>query len=167
LHDVRGLQLVGVAVVGCSLGFLPWNAPSARMFLGDVGSYLFGGLVTSGLLLGMTSGVPILPLLAPLAIYAADTGAALVRRLVRGQPLLHAHREHIYQRLVSTGGMSHLAVSVGAAILAVVVTASWLFGETWLSVSVTVLVLSLYLASPRLLALGKALSVDARRRAPL
>lgn len=167
LHDSPGLQLLGALVIGCSLGFLPWNAPSARMFLGDVGSYLFGGLVTSGLLLGLTSRVPIMPLLAPLAIYTADTGAALVRRLARGEPILQAHREHVYQRLVSNGGMSHLAVSAGAAILSAVVTVSWLFGETWLSASFTVLVSSLYLASPRLLGVGQAGSVDARRRAPM
>ncbi len=166
LHDVRGLQLVGVAVVGCSLGFLPWNAPSARLFLGDVGSYLFGGLVASGLLLGLSGGAPLMPLVAPLVIYAADTSAALVRRVVRGEPLLHAHREHVYQRLVSTLGITHLAASTGVAVLSAVATVTWLWCDTVISVPVTALIVVLYLASPRLLSASHLWSVDVPKGLP-
>ncbi len=164
-HDVRGLQLVGVAVIGCSLGFLPWNAPTARLFLGDVGSYLFGGLVTAGLVLGLSSGVPMMPLLAPLVLSMADTGAALVRRAARREPLLQAHREHVYQRLVGTDGIPHHWVSTGVATLAAVLTATWFLFDAWISLPVTAGVCALYLTSPRLLSAARAtLDTSASRR---
>jgi len=166
VHDSHGLQLIGAAVIGCSLGFLPWNAPSARLFLGDVGSYLFGGLVTAGLVLGLSSGVPMMPLLAPLMIYAADTTATLVRRAARRESLVQAHREHVYQRLVSTPRITHLAASTGVAVLGAVLTATWLWSDVWISVPVTALVTVLYLASPRLISASPLFSIDVPTRSP-
>lgn len=150
-HDVVPLTVTGAVVVGCALGFLPWNLPVARMFLGDVGSYLFGGLVVAGILLAWAHQAPVLPLLAPLTLYAVDTATTLVRRAARGESLLDAHREHIYQRLVVGQQRPHRVVATGAAALAAVATLAWLFAGAWVAVVVTVGAAALYCASPRLL----------------
>ena len=100
--------------LGSSLGFLPWNVPDAKMFLGDVGSYLFGGLVASAVLLEAVDGRSVtraISTLSPLSLYFADTGFALLGKVVRRQPLTGAHRNHVYQRLADLPHVEHWQVS--------------------------------------------------------
>ncbi|MEE6296970.1 hypothetical protein [Georgenia wangjunii] len=126
-NETPALALVGALTAGSTIAFLPWNAPRAQMFLGDVGSYLFGALATGGILVGATSEVPLKLLLAPLALYAADTGFTLIRRMLRGAPLTAAHREHIYQTLVHNRGLSHSAVALIVAGLSIILTLGYVF----------------------------------------
>jgi UDP-N-acetylmuramyl pentapeptide phosphotransferase/UDP-N-acetylglucosamine-1-phosphate transferase len=149
-HDLGALEALGAVTAGAAVGFLPWNAPVARLFLGDVGSYLFGALAGAGVLLGWAHGISPVLLLAPLALYAADTATAVVRRARRGEPLMEAHRDHVYQQLVVQGRHSHSAVAAYAAALAAAITAAWAVAPAWLAVVVTVVVCGLYLTSPRL-----------------
>lgn len=150
-HDIVALEVIGGVVAGAALGFLPWNAPVAKLFLGDVGSYLFGGLVSAGILVGTAQGAPIPLLVAPLLLYVVDTGTVLVKRLGRGDSLFEAHREHVYQRLVSETGLPHVAVAVLVVGLGVTVTLAWAFLGFTLSVAVTLAVVAAYLGSTRLL----------------
>lgn len=142
------LLVIGAVTAGSATGFLPWNAPVARLFLGDVGSYLLGALVGIGILVGAHRTSSVVVLLAPLALYLTDTGTALVRRALRRERLLTAHRQHVYQRLVSEAGMSHHGVALLTVVLALVVTASWVPGSAPVGVPVTLVVLAAYLASP-------------------
>jgi len=142
------LVVIGAVTAGSTTAFLPWNLPVARMFLGDVGSYLLGALVGIGIIIGAHGTSSVLVLLGPLSIYLADTGTALLRRLLRGEQLMTAHKQHVYQRLVSEAGMSHSSVAAFTVILAVVITLAWVPGSPLLGVSVTLLVLAGYLASP-------------------
>jgi len=150
-HSLVGLQVIGAVTAGAALGFLPWNAPNAKLFLGDVGSYLLGGLVSAGILLGAAQGAPISLLLAPLLLYVVDTGTVLAKRLVRGDALFEAHREHVYQRLVSDAGLPHIVVAILVVGLGVAVTLAWAFLGIALAVAVTVTVVGAYLGSTRLL----------------
>lgn len=114
--------LLAALALGGALGFLPWNLPRARMFLGDSGSYLFGGLAAMALLTEQSGagGWWWLLLLAPFVPYLADTGSTLVRRAARGERLTEAHREHLYQRLSRRPAWSHARVAglwAGAALL--------------------------------------------------
>ena len=93
------LVLFGLALLGACLGFLPWNAPRARVFLGDAGSYGVGALIGALALVTWLSGAGLTWTLAPLAIYLADTAWVLVKRAGRKTALGVAHREHVYQRL--------------------------------------------------------------------
>ncbi|MGH3326843.1 MAG: MraY family glycosyltransferase [Streptomycetales bacterium] len=114
-----GIVVVAAATAAAAAGFLPWNAPRARVFLGDVGSYALGA--TLGLL-GVAcflAGAPLELCAAPLSVYVADTAWTLVRRVARRQRWYEAHREHAYQRLTDAG-LGHLesaAVTVVAAVL--------------------------------------------------
>lgn len=124
-HDDRALAVVGATAIGFSAGFLPWNAPEAKVFLGDVGSYFIGGMISGTALSDSPKGAGlefarVSLVLAPLIPYFADTGIALVRKAISGQPLTEAHRDHLYQRLVSRSGMSHIAVSSCYSVAAVV-----------------------------------------------
>lgn len=148
---LASLSVIGGVTAGAALGFLPWNIPIARLFPGDVGSYLFGALVAGGVVYGGANGVSPVLLAAPLSIYLADTSVVLLKRLRRGSPLFEAHREHVYQRLTSELGISHVAVAFGVATLAVIVTLVWGFSPPWVAATSTFVVCAAYLASPRLL----------------
>jgi UDP-N-acetylmuramyl pentapeptide phosphotransferase/UDP-N-acetylglucosamine-1-phosphate transferase len=152
---------IGTVTLGAALGFLPANLPKARLFLGDIGSYLFGGMISLGLLIGWHEKVPLLPLAAPLSVYLADTGFTLVHRAVRRKPLLSAHREHVYQRLVSEGGIPHPVVAAYAAVIAAAISGCWFAGDAWIALPISVVLLITYLASPRILAKWRSMTTPA------
>jgi UDP-N-acetylmuramyl pentapeptide phosphotransferase/UDP-N-acetylglucosamine-1-phosphate transferase len=116
---VEPLALAGWAVCGASLGFLPFNAVHARVFLGDVGSYFLGFWLAGLALLVVDAGVPAVVVVGPFLLYLFDTATVLVWRARRGESLMEAHREHAYQRLVQLG-WSHVAVSSLCAVVSAV-----------------------------------------------
>ncbi len=95
--DYAGLCLLLAAV---QLGFLAWNWPPARLFMGDAGSiptgFLLACLAWQGALLG---ALPIGCWLILLALFIVDSGWTLLWRLRRGERITQAHRQHAYQRL--------------------------------------------------------------------
>lgn len=116
------LLKIGALVTGAGLGFLPHNMPRARIFLGDVGSYAFGGAIASGVL-SQTSLKSRYRTAAPMILYAADAGHALYSRTRKGLPLGNPHRDHVYQRLVDIG-FSHRQVAIIHAAGAALTSAS-------------------------------------------
>ena len=74
------LSVVAGVVTGAALGFLPWNLPRARIFLGDVGSYALGAAIALIVVLGIANGVSWLFCLAAVMIYGLDTGVTLLAR---------------------------------------------------------------------------------------
>jgi UDP-GlcNAc:undecaprenyl-phosphate/decaprenyl-phosphate GlcNAc-1-phosphate transferase len=123
------LASVAAIVVAASATFLPWNAGRARMFLGDVGSYALGGLLAAVAVYGTLRGAPVEVMVAPLALYLADTGWALAKRFARGGEWYLAHREHVYQRLTDSG-WSHQAVTLTTAAVSGLVCALAALGAT-------------------------------------
>jgi len=109
------LRLMGLVLAGACVGFLPFNLPLARVFLGDAGSHLLGAAVFALLVLSWRRGVIGLPaaLLLPSAMLA-DSGLTLLRRALAGRPIWRAHREHLYQYAVRSG-YSHLTVCLAYA----------------------------------------------------
>jgi UDP-N-acetylmuramyl pentapeptide phosphotransferase/UDP-N-acetylglucosamine-1-phosphate transferase len=118
------------AVAAAALGFLVWNWRPARIFLGDVGSvplgYLLGFLLYELTLRKQWQAALILPL-----YFLVDATLTLLRRLLRGERVWQAHREHFYQRAVQSG-LSHDAVvlRVIAADL-VLIACAWAAGKGW------------------------------------
>lgn len=104
--DLSALPLLLAAGM---LGFLFWNWPPARLFLGDVGSVPLGYLLGWLLLLTAAQGQWAVALILPL-YYLADASLTLAKRTLRGAKIWRAHREHAYQRAVQ-GGLSHGAVT--------------------------------------------------------
>jgi UDP-N-acetylmuramyl pentapeptide phosphotransferase/UDP-N-acetylglucosamine-1-phosphate transferase len=158
-HHLSALSLVGGITAGVALGFLPWNAPVARLFLGDVGSYLLGALVAGGTLVGWHGHAPVLILLAPLSVYLVDTAATLVARARRREALLEAHRSHVYQRLTSgPRRLPHVVIATYAAVMSATVTMAWAFLPAGAATAVSIAALGLYCASPWLLNRGTTTS---------
>lgn len=116
-QDVDALAWGGAILSGVAVGFLPYNFPRARLFLGDVGSYFIGGWQAALLVVGFRAGLPPEAVIAPLVVYLADTATTIVRRIVAGEVWHEPHRDHSYQRLVRQG-WSHAATTalVGGAV---------------------------------------------------
>jgi UDP-N-acetylmuramyl pentapeptide phosphotransferase/UDP-N-acetylglucosamine-1-phosphate transferase len=102
------LRTLAAAVTGAAIGFLVWNWSPARIFLGDIGSvplgYVLGFLLLDLAARGRWTIAVILPL-----YFLADATITLVRRLLRGERVWQAHREHFYQHAVRRG-LGHAAV---------------------------------------------------------
>jgi UDP-N-acetylmuramyl pentapeptide phosphotransferase/UDP-N-acetylglucosamine-1-phosphate transferase len=121
-------------VTGAAVGFLVWNWSPARIFLGDVGSVPLG-YVLGFLLLGCAvRGYWKIALILPL-YFLADATITLARRLLRGERVWHAHREHFYQQAVRRG-LGHAAVveRVIAADL-VLIGCGWASENGWGAIS--------------------------------
>jgi UDP-GlcNAc:undecaprenyl-phosphate/decaprenyl-phosphate GlcNAc-1-phosphate transferase len=147
----HNLFVIAALTAACALGFLPANLPQARLFMGDVGSYLLGALVGAGLLVGYHEGVALSQLLAPLSLYLVDVVTTLVGRAARGRPLMSAHRDHVYQRLVADGRLSHPVVATYVTALSAAITVSCLLVPGWYAIAITTVLLSGYLFSVRAL----------------
>ena len=103
LH-VRHLDSGLIALCGCvgmaSLGFLAWNWPPAKIFMGDVGSGFLGYVVAVlALADARTNPVAVTVWLILGAVFLFDATITLVRRRLRGEKVHEAHRSHAYQKL--------------------------------------------------------------------
>ena len=104
--------VLGAAFVGSLLGFLPFNFPPARIFLGDTGA-LFIGYVLSLLALEGYAKVTLLTFVVPLlalAVPIIDTGLSILRRLRRRSTPFSADRQHMHHRLLESEGSQRSAV---------------------------------------------------------
>ena len=102
-----GLACACAAIAGAAAGFLIFNLPPARIFMGDAGSTSLGLLAGAIGVLGVARNLwsPIVPILAFFP-FVFDASATLLDRLCRRQRVWKAHREHAYQRL-NLGGWGH------------------------------------------------------------
>ncbi|HUJ86594.1 MAG TPA: glycosyltransferase family 4 protein [Burkholderiales bacterium] len=104
IADVRPLATLCLVLAAASAGFLVRNFHPARIFMGDVGSVPLGFLAGALGLIGWNARV--WPLWFPLLVFApfvCDATLTLAKRLLRGERVWQAHREHYYQRLVRMG----------------------------------------------------------------
>jgi UDP-GlcNAc:undecaprenyl-phosphate GlcNAc-1-phosphate transferase len=93
-------------MAGAALGFLVFNFPPARIFLGDGGAYLIGFTIAALSLISSNKGsvaAVLLVTIIALGVPILDTSFALLRRAVRGVPIFRADREHIHHRLENLG----------------------------------------------------------------
>ena len=149
---VPGLGLVMVSVAGACLGFLPFNTPRAKVFLGDSGSYALGGAWAFAVTTCLARGVAVEAALAPVLVLLADTGYTLWMRMRAGQCWYESHRLHVYQRLVCAGWphwASALLVTLAAASCSALAAGSLLTGSRlWMPQVAMAAVLILYLRMP-------------------
>lgn len=106
------LALLASSVVAAALGFLCFNFPPARVFMGDAGSVPLGFLAGS---IGLTGWLQdAWPVWFPLLVFSpfvADASVTLLKRMLRGERFWQAHRDHYYQRLVRMG-WSHRSLAL-------------------------------------------------------
>jgi UDP-GlcNAc:undecaprenyl-phosphate GlcNAc-1-phosphate transferase len=108
-------------LIGATLGFLRWNFPPARVFMGDTGSQFLGLVLAAVALLENrkeTAAVTLLFPLVALGVPIVDSALAFARRLSSGRHVFEADREHIHHRLLGLGLSPRAAVMVLWAVCA-------------------------------------------------
>jgi len=114
-----------LALAAAVAGFLCWNFPPARIFMGDAGSG-FLGVVLGAMALQASWGNPALlwSWLILLGVFIVDATWTLVQRLLRGDKVYQAHRSHAYQHAARRTS-SHLAVTSAVVLINVVWLLPW------------------------------------------
>ncbi|WP_448379520.1 glycosyltransferase family 4 protein [Fervidobacterium sp.] len=94
-----------LALVGALFGYLLYNFPPARIFMGDAGSYLIGGVLSIGLLSSIRNGFSNLPYTVSafifLSLFFFDLGAGVLRRILNGRSPFSGDRGHFYDKIQS------------------------------------------------------------------
>jgi Fuc2NAc and GlcNAc transferase len=127
-HDSPHALASAVVCAACA-GFLIWNWPPAKIFMGDVGSgYLGFVIAVLALVASQDNPVSVWVWLILGGAFFVDASVTLAARTLRGERLHEAHRSHAYQRLARRWGQ-HLPVTL--SVLAVNVL--WLLPTAWLA----------------------------------
>lgn len=104
IADAHAYAAVALTVALAAAGFLLFNFPPARLFMGDVGSGSLGLLAAALLLWADRAGIfPLWIGVLPFAPFIVDATWTVIRRTAQGKRPWQAHREHFYQRLVQLG----------------------------------------------------------------
>ncbi|AZF52042.1 Undecaprenyl-phosphate alpha-N-acetylglucosaminyl 1-phosphate transferase [Pseudomonas sp. R4-34-07] len=115
LAGFEGLIWLPMLLAAAVAGFLFWNFPPARIFMGDAGSGFLG--ITLGVLsiqAAWSSSQLLWAWLILLGVFVVDATFTLIRRLVRGDKVYEAHRSHAYQFASRRFGR-HLPVTLAVA----------------------------------------------------
>jgi UDP-N-acetylmuramyl pentapeptide phosphotransferase/UDP-N-acetylglucosamine-1-phosphate transferase len=100
------VSAIGLFVAAASLGFLLFNFPPAKIFMGDVGSTTLGFTFAAVAIIGSqnkANPIPFLVMLLLLGSFLFDGTITLVRRALKRERLYEAHRDHFYQQAVQLG----------------------------------------------------------------
>jgi len=125
-----GLRVSLICLGVSSIGFLLWNWPAAKIFMGDVGSG-FLGFVLCVLMLATSQGkgISLWTWLILFGLFLVDATVTLMRRMIQREKWYSAHRSHAYQWLARQWG-SHTRVTL----LALAINVFWLLPIAYLSI---------------------------------
>lgn len=150
---------IAAALVGCCVGFLPFNSNPAKIFMGDTGSTFLGYVLAVISIQGLFKGYALISFVLPVLVLGLplfDTLFAIIRRLVHGQSPMTADRGHLHHRLIDMGLNQKQAVAIMYSISSllgigsVVMAAQGVVQGVILMVSVIpILVVALYIAATR------------------
>ena len=117
INKLYGLALLNIVLSAASAGFLIWNWPPARIFMGDVGScflgFIFGITAISSFSLFY---FPLSIWLILLAVFICDATCTLLKRILNREQWYRAHQSHSYQRLIQSG-LSHRQLLIGLLLI--------------------------------------------------
>lgn len=123
----HGFMFVAAAcAAAAAIGFLVYNFPPARIFMGDVGSVPLGFLLGALMLLGVRDRV--VEVWASIMLFSpfiVDATVTLIRRAIQGERIWQAHRSHYYQRLVLLGWGHRRTVCVEYGFMALCGALAW------------------------------------------
>jgi Fuc2NAc and GlcNAc transferase len=122
-----GLTAAMACLSAATLGFMLWNWPPARLFMGDVGSGFLGfTLAVLAFAMSQRGGVPIGAWAILGGVFLVDASVTLIRRMIRGDRWSEPHRTHAYQHLARRWH-AHLPVTL----LAAAINVAWLLPWAW------------------------------------
>ncbi len=132
---------VFLAVGSACMGFLPFNIPSARVFMGDVGSILTGFWFGFLVFINSTEPADFFAMISFMLPFYLDAAGTIVVRIFRKENIAKAHRSHIYQILANEAGIRHWKVSGCYGLLQVFTGIAYICAEKFSGISTAVYVL--------------------------
>ena len=144
----QGLAIFSFVIVTATTGFIFWNWPPAKIFMGDVGSCMIGFSFGLLALVGETSGtLPILVWFILLAVFICDATLTLLMRIFKREKWYSAHKSHAYQRYVQMGA-SHKRLALSLLLFNVMVLWPMAYiAFTWDEFAYYMVVASIFLVS--------------------
>jgi UDP-N-acetylmuramyl pentapeptide phosphotransferase/UDP-N-acetylglucosamine-1-phosphate transferase len=115
------LLILSICMAVSCLGFLPFNFPKAKVFMGDVGSILLGFVFAAVVVMLSNTFFDVICLAGLLFPFYADELVTISIRLRDGENLLKPHRRHFYQLLANERGIPHWKVSIGYGIFQLII----------------------------------------------
>jgi Fuc2NAc and GlcNAc transferase len=129
--DQPEVGLLTACMALACLGFLPFNLPRARVFMGDVGSILLGAVFAGLVFLASHTLLDFLCMASFLFPFYVDELTTMIFRLRAGENLTQPHRRHIYQLLANERQIPHWRISAGYGFFQLLVGVSVLFAKTF------------------------------------
>ena len=127
------IAILGIALMGSCLGFLPFNFNPAKIFMGDTGSTFLGFMLATLSIQGVFKSYAVISFAVPLLILGLplfDALFAMIRRILRGQSPMTADRGHLHHRLVDMGFSQKQTVFILYAISGVLGITAVLLAES-------------------------------------
>ncbi|MFS0561714.1 MraY family glycosyltransferase [Terribacillus sp. 179-K 1B1 HS] len=141
--------MMGVLLLGSTLGFLVFNFHPAKIFMGDTGALFLGYMIAVLSVSGLFKNVALFSLIVPIIILGVpilDTTFAIIRRIVQKKPLSAPDKLHLHHCLLNLG-FSHrqtviviYAISGIFSITGVLYTEATMWGSTILIIALAILI---------------------------
>src|SRR3989344_11556 len=160
--DVRqpALAIIAAAGFGASVGFLPWNLPRARIFLGSAGSFGLGFLIAA---LAVLAGTKLATVAMVLLLPGADAAAVIFVRMLRGTPIAQGDTRHLHHQLRTLGWKPREIVLLHGGTSALLGILAFLLPRPW---KIMALALIFVLLTGTLVAMKLILSGTPRKKSP-
>lgn len=111
-HDLT-ITILSITVMGSALGFLRYNFYPAKIFMGDTGSMFLGFALALISMESTQKGNALITLTVPIiamGVPVLDTFLSILRRLIRGDKIFAADKEHVHHKLLFSEGSQKEAV---------------------------------------------------------
>ncbi len=119
--------MLSICISLACVGFLPFNIPKAKVFIGDVGSILLGFAYASLVIFISESVLDFCCLVSFLFPFYVDALSTMVVRIRNGESLIRPHRSHLYQLLANEKGFPHWKISLAYGLFQLIVGSSVLW----------------------------------------
>lgn len=143
------MALMGLIMLGSTLGFLVFNFHPAKIFMGDTGSLFLGYMISALAVMGLFKNVAVFSLIVPIIILGVpilDTSFAIVRRIVHNKPLSAPDKFHLHHCLIRLG-FTHrqtvimiYAMGTFFSIAAIICTRATMWGSALIIVGLLIVV---------------------------
>lgn len=146
LNRIGGLDIIlSLIMLGSTLGFLVYNFPPAKIFMGDTGSLFLGFMVSIIALLGykVTTFTSLIVPVTILAIPIFDTIFAILRRLIKGQNIVEADKEHFHHQLLKMkySPVASILIIYAIDILFATISIFYCLGDNQIAIGIYILLM--------------------------
>ncbi|MCQ2433307.1 MAG: undecaprenyl/decaprenyl-phosphate alpha-N-acetylglucosaminyl 1-phosphate transferase [Clostridia bacterium] len=146
LHAELPIAMVTAILTGACIGFLPFNANPAKIFMGDTGALFLGYMLSVISIIGFFKMTAMVSFLIPIIIFGYplfDTCFAFLRRILAGRSPFSADRGHLHHRIIDMGFNVRQSVTILYCICSILGILAIMLSEEQTVASIIILVCAL------------------------